>query len=225
MANNNNNATAATPAEVKQYTLCFRGESLTIADLSGDMGDPYVMATWDNAARRFTVDDDQRVLVPLTAKIINGTSAEQRIGNKISVTNILMRMYTTNAANRAVPLQVTLVYDSGWNGSASVNPFDLWDIPATGLSGDICNSMTNIDTVSRFKMLKTSVIQPIVESQDSKTFLAWDFTTAIEIRYRSTQNDEDAADMTSQNSSLYMLFSTADTTTFYGSVSVLYTDA
>ena len=115
-ATNNNNATvtAATPAEVKQYTFCFSGTGLTIDNLSGTPDDPYLMATWSNDNRRFTVQDNQRVIVPLTVKIINGTSAEQRIGNKISITNVLMRMYSENVENKAIPMQVTLVYDSGW---------------------------------------------------------------------------------------------------------------
>ncbi len=215
-------------AEVKQYTASFSAQA---ANLTIDyLGNTLKSADYDEDTQsydmNYTLLDGRKLLIPVGAHIINGTGRSQRIGNRISVKQFIMKALIKNAANYAPVLKLSLIYDNGVNGSDRVNINDLYDAADPDAShGDCLNTIPRLSGNGRFTVLKSAVFEVYNETANSVAYMSWDLTMDHTLIYREWADNNNYG-LTNCNNALYILVSVASDSacSLNGIYSILYTD-
>jgi hypothetical protein len=213
-------------AEVKQYTaqFSFNKNHLTVDNLSAEDGNNLIEMDYNPDTNSYTSDTGKAVILPIGAKIFNGTGVNNRIGNRITLTHLRVKMLMKNEVDYAPVLKVMLIQDNGINSKDNIDNSDIFD----GINpGSVIGTIPKLNSNGRYSLLKAAVIETKLDSKNSLSYMSWDLTLASTMVFSVTGDDDSSSGLATVRSGMYILFAVGDdaSCSVTGAYSVLYTDS
>lgn len=135
-----------------------------------------------------TLNDSTAQPCDLTAALLQGSAANQRIGNKVKITRIMGKMYAKNVLANCGVLTAHLLLDTAPEAANTLAYTEVFPTPyAAGSIGYQAglNSIPKVYNASRYRMLKSWNIAPKEGVANSEYPITVDIKTNLDVRYRN----------------------------------------
>lgn len=174
-----------------------------------------------------TLNDATVLPCDLTAALLQGSAANQRIGNKVKLTRIMGKIHANNVIAACGCLTVHMILDTAPEATNNLAYTEIFPIPYAANSLGYQSSFNTIPKVynaSRYRLLKTWNIAPKEGANNVEHPITVDIKTNLDVRYRNGQAGQPST--TSQNRLILLYqYDVAQAWEVVAHLSLLYVDS